>query len=174
MRPDPARLLLVLSVILSHGCTIDLTGPDPKPPEVFGSWSLRVVDAGPNPFDSDPSAGTCTVGDFQITLIDGGPPQRGETRYSGTHTGFSMVCSGVNQPATQVFGMVDTVLVVEAGELSVRLLQIYEDTGWILGMTGADFSLQDLDATASGLDGTFSWTGNHDSPRVVGDFFGTR
>jgi hypothetical protein len=168
---------LVLAIVGTSGCSLDLTSPGPPPPEIAGTWTVSIMDAGPGFSHPNRDAGTCLVDPFQIHLSKVGNVE-GEPRYSGTFDKFRMVCSGVTESATEVFGLVDTVVVVAEGWLrgnayGLGCIGFQADCGddpWRINLEGAEIGLSLIQATRSQMSGLFSWHGGTDTSAVAGQF----
>jgi len=169
------------------GCGVDLPFeheepelPEFPPFDITGSWLLSVLDARPSILPTPDTLGTCISDEFPITLTYEGPSET-HFDYSGSHGDFSMVCSGVDEPATQVFNLTDTVIVVAAGSIQGEMH--YETcvwnplTGcrpeWLFGLDLADFRFEGF-AGADPISGWFHWPPYSDTARVFGRWSGHR
>jgi hypothetical protein len=180
MRSATAVTLLILAGLGGVGCDVDLLGPEDKPPDVMGSWVVSVSDVGPTSLTGyEKSDGVCTVEDFPLSFTKREKVGTEDYSYSGSHTGFTMICAGVTKSATEVFGMADTVVVVPPGDLtgttSKSYCQMFQGCAWGFALTIEGFMLQASSyygtehLTGTRLGGRFYWFSG-DTLRALGSF----
>jgi hypothetical protein len=174
------RLLLLIAV-LTMGCSFDLSSenevpelPDVPPFELTGPWILSIQETSPSLLPTIDTAGACVGDPILVSVVYQG---RAETEflYAGSHGRIRMVCSGVSEPATLVFGLEDSVIVVEAGAIKGQMH--YEPCvwnpvsgctpHWLVGLELDDFRFRGF-ADAEPIGGGFHWPPYSDTARVFG------
>ena len=101
--------------------------------------------------------------------------------YTGSHTGFTIVCTGVTKPAAEVFDRPDTVMVVRPGKITgeahVNLcigLQGCPGDTWYFMLHGSGITMRFSEPSAEGSDGLFHWWESPGDFRVSGSHSAVR
>ena len=172
----PNKILLWITVSLSLTCCEE----NPvwfreQQPDISGEWVISVPDISVEDWTHE--EGSCVGIEFQISL-----PRKEikNTRYgvdlSGSHTGFSLACSGFTGSLEDWLGE-DTVVVVPPGSLDGDMSYGHGcdendpwpceiPIWWILKINGAEFSLYSDSIVR--LDGLVDFRGTLEWPHTFG------
>lgn len=130
-------------------------------PDVLGDWVLSPSH-GVHPdatYESDTASAVCDINAFGVSLDRGDADIVGIYHVSGSHTGFEMLCRGITSPASAIFGMSDTAVVVPPGDVTGTLAPQCRFLGgcwWALDLWGGNFCLSNVLVTRI-WSGTLWW-----------------
>ena len=113
MRALRTALAFCLAGLAPVACSPTAPEEEPleHPPDVEGAWLLTVSEMQPS--QGPGNAGSCQVEPFAVELW-----KVGEREWGGRHGNISMICAGATAPATEVFGMLDSVVLADAGPVT--------------------------------------------------------
>lgn len=178
-----AATFVALICFATGACSAYPTAPEKEEeiPDFGGQWKISLSGLHEaNTGGTNAHHGFCTAVKFQVTVdfshVEEGVWGGDTHHYSGAHSGFTLTCFGIgSSPATEVFGLADTVIVVEPGTVSGRAFRracigFWCDPGptWMFSVSGEDFHLYLGGEDNHFLSGEFFLLDPSDDPNVVG------